>query len=977
MDVSLLIRLIDQASGPAKKIADGLRRIGTGATEMKRGFGEAIRQGFSVENIETATRNAEQALDRARSRLLGGIGMALTLAAPVIKAGNFQEAFIDFANVAEIPIERMSEIEARLVAATRTTGKNKSELLEILSTYVGKGMGLEDSIAALEATGRAATATKASNQDMANASFAAMDNLKVAAVDLAKAFDVMASTGKEGSFELKDMARHFPELTASAAALEMKGVPAVASLAAALQIAMKSAGSADQAANNMSNFLGKITAGDTVKNFKKLGIDIEKELKAASEKGGDPLLRMLELVHKATDGGDQFKLNDLFADKQVKDFLNGLIPNLEEYQRIRDKAAGAEGIIDRDWINVTAGFNAQIKALSIEIDNLFSSGGALLPIAQGILQNITDIVRQVNEWTAANPELTDTIVKAVAALLAVNVAGRVLAFGIAAARLPLIRLFSAFLKFDKEGRNIARGWRLMSAAASAFGPAIGLMLRGLARIVGMVPALRNAIAGLSMLMAVSQGGAIGAVWTGLAAAIGAVGAALAGISAPAWAVIALLAAAGLAVWKFWDRISSFASGFGSVFGGIFAEAGAKIASFADKFVKFNAALFGIDPGVVDRFKAQIASAFDFSAWFATARQAIADFWASIGSIFSPEELTAQEKEAMYQAGRDLAQRLFEGIKSFLASTVGVIGDILTFDLVINWPQPPEWLKWLVERHQAAAGAAKNLLSDGWQAAKEFWNGKEATDTDAGPRKPDDPPTGTAAGFMDALSQSFTDWWNGKEDAPGTNMTAPASDGRAAAGGASGFMDALSQWATDAWNGKEDASRTNATAPAAGDRAAAGGAADFAAALSRSLSDWWNGKEGQPGAAKKAETLAKDVTGSGTKPAPGASGDSAGATPTEGTGGIAGAWSGLKSAIGLAGDDLATGGERGGKAVADGGDQAAAALRAAAADLRNAGSAIASAVSSAVSRLNAARPASGGVASAISSARTGALAGGTE
>ena len=131
--------------------------------------------------------------------------MGIALGARVIKAADFQAAFIDFANVAEIPIERMAEIEARLIAATRVTGKNKSELLDILSAYVGKGMSVDDSLKAIEATGRAATATKSEVSDMTNAGFAVMDNLKVSALDLAKAFDVMAASGKEGSFELKDM----------------------------------------------------------------------------------------------------------------------------------------------------------------------------------------------------------------------------------------------------------------------------------------------------------------------------------------------------------------------------------------------------------------------------------------------------------------------------------------------------------------------------------------------------------------------------------------------------------------------------------------------------------------------------------------------------------------------------------------------------------------------------------------------------
>jgi hypothetical protein len=112
--------------------------------------------------------------------------------------------------------------------------------------------------------------------------------------------DILAQSGKEGRFELKDMASAFPSLTAGASMLGMKGVPAVASLGAALQIAMKGAGDASEAANNLENFIQKVTSPLAVKNFKDtFGINLKNVLVDAAKQGKDPILEVLEVMNKA------------------------------------------------------------------------------------------------------------------------------------------------------------------------------------------------------------------------------------------------------------------------------------------------------------------------------------------------------------------------------------------------------------------------------------------------------------------------------------------------------------------------------------------------------------------------------------------------------------------------------------------------------------------------------------------------------
>jgi len=468
--VALAIMLDDKLSGaPARKVSDAIRGIGKTASEVGKGLSSAFRTGFSVDNIDLALRRNEQKLVAARRRLVAALGMAATIAIPVRLAANFQDELIDFIKVSEIPIERMGEIEQRLMLASRNTGKSKSELLSAVATYVGKGMDFAAAFDALQATGRAATATKSEISDMSNSGFAVMDNMNVKARDLAAAFNAMAISGKEGSFELQAMSRKFPEVTAGARALKMEGVAGVASLAAALQIAMKSAGSEDQAATNFTNFLGKITAPDTVKKFAKMGVNIKKEMQKASDEGVDVLDHMLGVIADKT-GGDAFKMGELFQDKQVLDFLKAIIPNLEEYRRIRDKALAGENVIDKDFGLEAMKANFAFKGLKNSIDGLLGSSGALLPVITDITNSLTGVVNGLTDWTIANPELTSVIVKTTAGLLAFGVASRVGAFAFYSLRGGVIKTIATFFKFNEAGKNVSivaralRGLRFVMGA---------------------------------------------------------------------------------------------------------------------------------------------------------------------------------------------------------------------------------------------------------------------------------------------------------------------------------------------------------------------------------------------------------------------------------------------------------------------------------------------------------------------------------
>lgn len=664
MNLSLIIRLLDQFSQPAKRLRDTAKAV---ATDMRAGFASAFREGFSVANVEASIANAEGALGRARGRLLGALSMGAAIAAPIINLGKFESQLVVFGNTAGIFGDDLKAIDAELRAMGPSVNKSASEMLGALEYLVGKGLSPEEGMSALGAVGMTATATGAEINDMAAAGFAALDNLKVPADQLQLAFDAMAQSGKSGGFELKGMATYFPSLTAQAQALKMQGVPAIAELGAALQVAMKGAGDESEAANNLKNFLSKLSSPETKKRFADMGVDIEAEFQAASDKGVSVFEHMLGIIQEKTDG-NTFKMGELFGDQQVLSFLVPMMANLEEFKAIRDAALSADGINADDFTRVMNTMAERAKAVVIQIDNLTTSGSVLLEIAKDLATQISRSVAAVNAFAEANPELTRTMVLVAAGMMTLSIASRLATWSFWGLVLPMRQLIGFLMKFDDTGKNVATGWRLLAGAGGLLSGAFSIIVA-----------------------------AAGAVVTGLGA-----------ISAPVWAIIAVLVAAGFALWKYWDRISSFVSGMAEGLGGLLSPAIDAVKGAIDGLINKLGEMLGFDQAQMDAFKTAIgdgiAAALNFGPMIDGAKELLGNFWTWLGGFFSQETLSDSEKGEMRNAGRKLIEDMWNGIKEKFEEVIAWFGTlpdqiaaaIKTIDIgaLVQWPEPPEWLAWV-------------------------------------------------------------------------------------------------------------------------------------------------------------------------------------------------------------------------------------------------------------------------------------------
>lgn len=412
----LIMSLIDRVSGPA-------RRVGAAVGGLNRTVKDSTGVQVSMaDRIAAAQLRTQGALDRARIGVMETVGAYYLLkdavTAPIRAAAAFETQLEDIGQKAGIPTERLAALGEQIKATARQTNQATSSIASAIDALIGRGAGEDVALAAAAPIGKAATAYRASTDDLASAAWAAVDNLKVPADQIGTVMDMMAQAGKEGAFELRDMAQYFPALGAAYQALGQDGVGSVADLAAALQVVRKGTGDSTGAATNLANVLQKIYAPATVKKFGEKGVDIFKAMEKAAKRGLSPIEAIAEIT-KETLGGDLSKIGYLFEDAQAQAGIRSLIQGMEEYNRIRGKAVNAKGVVDADYdrrVRTAAGAMDRWKA-SVENLNI-SLGNTLLPILNDVLDRIIPMIDRVGQLAAAHPEATKNIMAAAGALLA-------------------------------------------------------------------------------------------------------------------------------------------------------------------------------------------------------------------------------------------------------------------------------------------------------------------------------------------------------------------------------------------------------------------------------------------------------------------------------------------------------------------------------------------------------------------------------
>lgn len=453
--------------------------------------------------VGDAIRRNNEAIAETRGKLFdaaaGYFVLKEAIGAPIADAMRFETVLENIGQKADIQRDKLSGIGDAIMELSGKTGRSIDDIGASVDSLVGRGASLDVALAASEPIARAAFAYQASSEDLAAASWAAIDNLKVSASDVGTVMDIMSTAGKEGAFELKDMAQYLPALGAAYQALGQTGVGAVGDISAALQISRKSTGDASTAANNLANLMQKIYAPATVKKFGEAGVDLIAEMEAAATRGLTPIEAIAEITEK-TLNGDLSKMGNLFEDAQAQAALRALIQNVDEYRRIRGEAMSSKGVVDEDYQRRAETAAGAFERWDSAVGRLSTTfGESLLPVLTDLVDVTIPFVEAIGSLVRSSPGLTAGLVGAAAGLLAFKTAltglrfigllGKGGALSLVGGGLEIIgktggRLFSA----AKGTIELQSALAKMSGAKFGFLDKLGAGLRG---IVDAIPGTRQ------------------------------------------------------------------------------------------------------------------------------------------------------------------------------------------------------------------------------------------------------------------------------------------------------------------------------------------------------------------------------------------------------------------------------------------------------------------------------------------------------
>nr|WP_242457614.1 phage tail tape measure protein [Citrobacter portucalensis] len=157
-----------------------------------------------------------------------------------------------------------------------------------------------------------ATASGADAKDLVTMAAKAKQTFGLTDDELPAMFNMAVAAGKAGNFELRDMAKFLGPQMALAGNAGMKGLDGLQRLLAFNEVAGITAGSSDEAGNNVVNLLAKLFSSESATRAKSItidgkGIDLPGTLTRAMENGIDPIEAFSRLADKVTANNKQYQ----------------------------------------------------------------------------------------------------------------------------------------------------------------------------------------------------------------------------------------------------------------------------------------------------------------------------------------------------------------------------------------------------------------------------------------------------------------------------------------------------------------------------------------------------------------------------------------------------------------------------------------------------------------------------------------------
>lgn len=289
------------------------------AREQDRAF-RAMKD--RVKELKTEMRGYSR---MSEARRIGGNALAITggvaaggavLAQPVARQMAYERNLSMMANTAFSDGGQAGRLAGRtkLAGSIRQSvsygGGTKEDAAEAMNQMLASGaVNYETASKWLPQLMKFSTASGASAVDLATLAVKGKQAFGLTDEQIPTMLNMSIAAGKAGNVELKDMAKWLAPQMAAAGSAGMKGIDDFGKLLTLNEAAGITAGSSDEAGNNVVNLLAKLTSREAADSAARIkinghGIDLPGTLANAREKGIDPIEAFSRVVDKVV-GSDK------------------------------------------------------------------------------------------------------------------------------------------------------------------------------------------------------------------------------------------------------------------------------------------------------------------------------------------------------------------------------------------------------------------------------------------------------------------------------------------------------------------------------------------------------------------------------------------------------------------------------------------------------------------------------------------------
>lgn len=529
---ALTLRFVDRLSGPSRGAASAIGQLNR-AQEMGKAASKQWSAGLEQLD-EKLNRLASASLVTDGIRRAGN-AMLRPLRSGVTAAAEFGQGMTGIGITAQMTDRQLQPMRQTILDTAAELGALPATVQSAFSSVLAEGVYKTE--AELTRAGRSVAKFQAlaatmkdpiSGDEAGGLSAGLAKSFNISADRLDNANAMLNRASQRGGVGIGVAARFFPAAGAAMRGMGGDNERGLSDLMAATQVAKGAAGGSEQAANNLANLLAALTSPETLRNFSKMGVNLEREIKSGLERGVSPLETAAVITNRLSKGGDQFRLGELFGDRQARDGMMALVKDLDGFRSISADLR-SEGLLQAYYADLDRAMQGPAASFG-----RYTSGMARLGIATGTILApavgaAADALTRIASWMSNASEKGGLLAKAAVWAFAGLAA---FAVGAGAVGHAVVGILGPLL--------IAK--TLMGGMGGA------AMKAGVAQVIGAFARMRMAVIAFNLSMLANP------VVLGVVAAV---------------AAVALVA---VVVRKYWQPIKAFFGGVGQALGEAFGPA---------------------------------------------------------------------------------------------------------------------------------------------------------------------------------------------------------------------------------------------------------------------------------------------------------------------------------------------------------------------------------------------------------------------